>query len=317
MKLIDAYKLAVNAGIDNDPRSRDEIDRILEDSKKSYDSLSDEKKEYFDMEKLWNPYADSRFTSGDENVEVDTILWGIDIGTGEILLADRLKEKGISISAVAAHHPNGLSRTPFPEVMWMQTEMYNQAGIPINVAEGIMKPRMDEVSRNVMGSNYNQAADAAKLLDIPFFNLHTVADNMVQKYLEKAMEELNPKYVGDIIERLLQEPEMKAAAKQNNPPCIIVGNKKARCGKVIVKMTGGTSGPKNLYEQLAHAGVGTVIGMHFPESHIEEAKKYNINLVISGHMPSDSLGINLIADIWEKEGITVLPCSGLIRVSRN
>jgi len=82
-------------------------------------------------------------------------------------------------------------------------------------------------------------------------------------------------------------------------------------------MTGGTSGPKEIYEKMADAGVGTAVGMHFPEGHIEEARKNNINLVIAGHMSSDSLGINLIADAWEKEGIEVVPCSGFIRVSRN
>jgi hypothetical protein len=68
---------------------------------------------------------------------------------------------------------------------------------------------------------------------------------------------------------------------------------------------------------MAQAGIGTAVGMHFPESHVEESKKHNINLIVAGHMSSDSLGINLIADIWEKKGIETLPFSGLIRVSRN
>jgi hypothetical protein len=56
--------------------------------------------------------------------------------------------------------------------------------------------------------------------------------------------------------------------------------------------------------------------MHFPESHLEEARKHHINMVVSGHMASDSLGINIIADEWQRKGLEVLPCSGLIRVSR-
>ena len=95
------------------------------------------------------------------------------------------------------------------------------------------------------------------------------------------------------------------------------GSPKNHAGKVIAKMTGGTSGPKEIYEKFAQAGVGTVVGMHFPESHIEEAKKHHINMIVSGHMASDSVGVNLIADEWEKKGIEVIPCSGLIRVSRN
>jgi putative NIF3 family GTP cyclohydrolase 1 type 2 len=122
--------------------------------------------------------------------------------------------------------------------------------------------------------------------------------------------------VGDIVDRLMTIPEFQQATKFNCPPKIVVGGKTSRCGKVIFKMNGGTSGPKEIYQHLAAAGVGTVVGMHFPESHLEEARKHHINMVISGHMSSDSLGINLIADEWEKNGVEVVPCSGLIRVSR-
>ncbi|MCL2333408.1 hypothetical protein [Candidatus Methanoplasma termitum] len=320
MKVYDAYKLAIETGIKNDPRPKEEVNIVLKNAKEEYDKLPKNKKEYFDKEKLWNPYSDSRLSWGEElakETEAERFIWGIDIGTGEIMLADRLKEKGQKISAVVAHHPTGMSRTPFPEVMWMQTDMFHDVGIPINITEGLIKTRMDEVSRNVMGSNYNQPVDAARLLDILMFNIHSPADNMVQLYLEDLIEKAEPKYLEDIIDLLMTEPEFKLASKYNDPPKIMVGNKKSRCGKVIAKMTGGTSGPKEMYEKLAQAGVGTVVGMHFPENHLEEAKKQNINMIISGHMASDSLGINRICDVWEKKGIEVIGCGGFMRFSRN
>jgi hypothetical protein len=40
-------------------------------------------------------------------------------------------------------------------------------------------------------------------------------------------------------------------------------------------------------------------------------------VVIAGHISSDSLGVNLFLDELEKRGIEIIPCSGLIRVSRN
>ena len=251
------------------------------------------------------------------DTEAECLMWGIDIGPAEVLLADRLREKGRSISAVVAHHPIGTARTKFPEVMWMQTDMYHQMGVPINVTEGLMKSRMDDVLRGVMGSNYNQGADAARLLGIPLFNVHSPADNMVQRYLTDLFDRTEPRRLGDLIDVLYTEPEFRQAARYNSPPEIIVGNKNGRCGRIVCKMTGGTSGPKEIYEKFAQAGVGTVVGMHFPESHIEEARKNNVNIVISGHMSSDSLGVNLICDVWERHGIDVLPCSGFTRFSRN
>ncbi|MEA4977990.1 MAG: hypothetical protein VB016_05525 [Methanomassiliicoccaceae archaeon] len=320
MKIYEAYKLAIETGKKNDPRSQAEVDIAIKEEKAKFDSLSDDKKQLYDQERLWNPYADSRFSAlieESKELEAERFMWGIDIGTGEMLLADRLREKGQTISAVVAHHPTGMSKVPFPEVMRMQTDMYASEGVPINVCESLMKPRMDEVLRNVMGSNFNQSSDAATLLGIPMFNIHSPADNMVQKHMDRLLEDLQPRNLGDIVDRLLKEPEMIQAAKYNNPPTIIVGSKDNRCGRAVAKMTGGTSGPKEIYDKFSQAGVGTVVGMHFPESHIEEARKAGINLVISGHMASDSIGINLICDVWEEKGIEVFGCSGLIRHSRN
>ena len=146
---------------------------------------------------------------------------------------------------------------------------------------------------------------------------HTPANNCVQSFLEKKFSKRSRNVSREIIDRLMERAEFRIAAEQNSPPKIICGDPNGRCGKVIFKMTGGTSGPKEVYEKMSQAGVGTIVGMHFPDNHIDEAKKHNVNLVISGHMASDSLGINIIADVWEKKGIETVPFSGLIRVSRN
>lgn len=320
MKLYEAYKLAIENGMAHDPRPKEEVELVLKNAAKAYKDLPEDRKPFFDQERLWNPYQDSRFTWGAElaqDFDVQRLMWGIDIGTGELLLADRLREKGQRIDAVVAHHPTGRSRTPFPEVMWMQTDIYHDCGVPINVAEGLMKPRMDEVLFDVMGSNYNQAADAARLLGIPMMNLHSPADNLVQEFLEQKVAAAEPKHLSDLTALLMKEPEYQQAARLNDPPKIIVGTKDSRCGKVIAKMTGGTSGPQGIYHELADAGVGTVIAMHMPSEHVEACRKEHLNVVISGHMASDSVGINLMCDMWQKHGIEVFGAAGFTRFSRN
>jgi len=320
MKIYDAYRLAIETGMKHDPRPKEEVDLVLSNAKKAYDALPEEKKEFFDTESLWNPYYDCRFSWGEDiakDAEAERFMWGVDITPGELLLADRLKEKGQRIDAVVAHHPTGKSRNPFPKVMSMQADIFYDCGVPINVAEGLMGPRMDEVLYNVMGSNYNQASDTARLLNIPFFNIHSAADNMVQEFLENKVEEKCPRRLEDIVDMLMEEPEYRQAARLNDPPRIIVGRKDSRCGKVIAKMTGGTSAPDSMYEELQKAGVGTVIAMHMPKSSVDVCRKCNLNVVISGHMASDSLGINLICDEWEKHGIEVFGVAGFTRFSRN
>ena len=83
-----------------------------------------------------------------------------------------------------------------------------------------------------------------------------------------------------------------------------------------IDFTGGTEGSPKIYEKMAQAGIGTVIGMHISEEHKKEAEAANINIVIAGHISSDSLGVNLFLDELEKQGIEIIPCSGLIRVKR-
>ena len=320
MKVYDAYRMGIEAGMKRDLRPQSEVMKLLEDEKARYDSLPEGMKELFDTERLWNPYADSRFSvMAEEAKDIDAarFIWGIDITPSEIIIADRLREKGERIDAVVAHHPLGSSKTLFPEVMMQMTAMFENMGVPKEKADGLVRERMGQVLRNMQGYNYNQAADAARMMGIPLFNIHAPADNMVEEFMVRKMKEDSPSTLQDIIDSLMKEPEQRAAARCNSPPTILVGEPGNECGKIMVKMNGGTSFSTDTYEALADAGVNTIVAMHYPEEHYKVAKEKGINLVISGHMCSDSIGVNLICDLWEREGIEVIPCSGFTRFSRN
>ena len=81
-------------------------------------------------------------------------------------------------------------------------------------------------------------------------------------------------------------------------------------------MTGGTNPSDEVYKQLSRYGVSTIVGMHMKDTGREQADKFYMNVVIAGHIASDSLGMNLFLDELERQGIEIVPCSGLIRVSR-
>jgi hypothetical protein len=316
MRFDDIYRMAIEMGIEADPRSREDIQRILDEVRESSEKLEGRKKEIFDEDNLWNPYADSRILVGEGDREVQSAMVGIDITPGKVVLADRLREHG-EVDCIIGHHPQGRAGANFYEVMHMQENMLEEMGIGITVAEGIFQPRIHEVMRAVHPRNYNQSVDACRLLDMPFMCLHSPADNHVQNFLEKLFKEKGPEKIKDLIEVLEEIPEFDISARDNAGPKVFVGDKERRVGEIVVKMTGGTSGPKEVYENLSNAGVGTVVCMHIPEKHIEEAKKNHINVVVSGHMASDSLGLNLIMDRIEERGVRMVPCSGFIRVKRN
>ena len=316
MKLIDIYKSAVQWGRAADPRSKADFEAELRSQAERFEKLDEKAKARFDRDLLWNPYHDSRLLHGEEDLDVGGVLFGIDITPGEMLIADRLREKGQRVDLVIGHHPVGKARSIFPEVMHVQETMYHEFGVPINVIEDLMAPRIKEVLRGVHSSNFDQPVDAARLLDIPLMCLHSPCDMMGQRYMQDLMDEKRPGKVSDIIDILMELPEYDLAARNNSLPDVYVGDRGRRAGKVLVKFAGGTAGPKEMYEALARAGVGTVLCMHIPDSHIEEAKKAHVNVVVSGHMASDSLGINLFADRLEERGVRVDSFSGLIRARR-
>lgn len=317
MKLGDVYKLAVQMGISADPRGPEGVKKLLARRKKEYEDLPKSKKDEFDLEDLNNPYSDSRILVGDTNKEVDSILAGIDIEASEVLLADRLNQKGASIDLLLTHHPEGSSLASLHEVMDVQADIWAKYGVPINIAEGVMRDRIGEVNRRISPRNHNQAVDAARLLGLAFMGAHTITDNLVHVYMEKLFQKNKTETVGEVLEIIKKEPEYKEAMKGKAGPMIFAGNEKNRAGRVApIEFTGGTEPSHIVYEKLAMAGVGTVIGMHAGEEHRKEALKYHINLVIAGHMSSDSLGMNLLLDEFEKKGIKITACSGLIRVKR-
>ncbi len=317
MILQEFYELAIQFGIDADPRGRATVEKELTETRKAYDELKPEEKEAFDTERFKNPYADSRILHGSPDRNVNKILIGIDMETPEMLLADRLNQKGAGIDLVLAHHPEGRAYANFYEVMKMQADILNRFGVPINVAENQLSSRMKEVERSLLPVNHTRPVDAARLLDIPYLCLHTPADNMVSSYLQARFDRESPSRLKDVVKLLKDIPEYREAIRNNAGPRVLIGSDDQRTGKIFVDMTGGTSGSKETIERLSQSGVGTIVGMHMSEDHRKEAEKHHLHVVIAGHISSDSLGLNLLLDAIEKRTpLQVIECSGFRRVKR-
>ncbi|MBI2459879.1 MAG: NGG1p interacting factor NIF3 [Parcubacteria group bacterium] len=306
------YDLAVKLGISADLRGPEKVKKYLARAKKNYEELSAKAKEDFDQEKLTNPYSDTRILVDLKKKAIKKIMVGIDMEGAELLLAEKL-----AVDLVIAHHPEGKALADLHSVMDLQAEVLAGYGVPINIAESVIKPRIAEVARGISPINHNRAVDMAKILGLDFICVHTPADNLGANFLVKKLKKDNPETVGEVIDLLKQIPEFKAAIEYNAGPKIFVGSSEASAGKITVtEFTGGTSGSKEIYEKMAQAGIGTVIGMHMGEEHRKQAEKYHINVVIAGHMASDSLGLNLFLDELEIKGLEIIPLSGLIRVKR-
>jgi len=307
------YDLSIKMGIKADFRGGKEIQKLLKRTKEKFGKLSDEQKKEFDQERLMNPYSDTRILNDLPNKKIKKILTGIDMEPAEMLLAKQIGD----IDLVLAHHPEGKSLASLDDVMHLQADVLHQYGVPINIAEGVLRERISEVSRGISAINHNRAVDAARILGLGFMNVHTPADNLAASFLNEKIKKDKPEYVGDILKSLKEISEYQEAIKIGAGPRLFTGSEDNRAGKIaLTELTGGTSGSAKMYEKMAQAGIGTIIGMHMSEQHKKEAEKHNINVVIAGHISSDSLGMNLFLDELEKKGIEIIPCSGLIRVKR-
>ncbi|HSA84002.1 MAG TPA: NGG1p interacting factor NIF3 [Patescibacteria group bacterium] len=316
MTIQQIYDLAIEMGIKTDPRGETLVYKRLEKVKKDYEELSEKKRKYFDKETLRNPYSDSRLLFGDPNKEVKKVLGGIDANATEILLADRLNEKGVNIDLLISHHPEGHALSNLHDVMELQVDMYAQQGMPVNVAHALMAKRMKEIELRIHPRNHNQTIDTARLLNIPLLALHTIEDNISNQFMLDYFKGKEFDTVGDVYDHLMEIPEYQEAMRGKAGPLIVSGTRRSRAGRIAIFFTGGTNPAKEIYVEWAKLGFGTIVDMHMKEDAIAELQKMHINVINAGHMSSDSIGANIFFDELESRGIEVIPCSGLIRVKR-
>lgn len=318
MKLEKLYKKAVEIGIENDLRGKAEIKTILKEEKEKYKNLKDEEAEYYDKDRLFNPFSDTRVLHGDLNTEVKKVVTGIDMEVGEIIFTYLLnKDQDQKIDLIIAHHPEGYALAQLYDVMKLQADLLASYGITISVAEQLLEKRISEIERRLMPVNHNRSVDIARVFGIPMMCIHTPADNCVTNYLKKRFEKQKPYKLKDLMKILKNIPEYKKSAKSQVPPKIVSGSEDNKCGKIFVDMTGGTEGSKEIFEKYANSGVSTLVGMHLSEEHLENAKKAKLNVVIAGHISSDNLGLNLLFDELEKEEkLEFIGISGFERIKK-
>lgn len=252
--------------------------------------------------------ADSGVIVDGDNIH--KVLFGVDMEAAEILIARELGYDG-----VITHHPKGGNpMVNLFQVMDNQIDRMVEAGVPINKAQKALAERKGVVDRGMHVSNYDRAASAARLLGVPFIGIHTPADILaektVQEHLDKKLYNRPKATLQDVIDFLEELPEYKLALAK---PVIRVGSPESFAGKVFVAMAGGTSGGKDVYKAYFEAGIGTLVVMHMPEDVIKAVKEQNIgNVIVAGHMASDSVGINKIIEALENKGLKVTRMSGVI-----
>lgn len=317
VKLEELHSFAVEEAKKVDPRTESRIEELLEEREEEYEELEGAKKEAFDEDRLENPYDDSKVVYGGDE-EIEKLAVGVDMEVQEVVLVDRLNEKGEEIDGIITHHPEGRAMANLYKVLGLQIDVLSEGGIPVSQAEGLVRPRSDEIRKSLHPGNHPRTPRATELLDIPMVSFHTVADNHAYSFVKDYLDEEEPDTLEDLIESMLEIPEYEWSLNYDMGPQVHSGKEENRAGEIgVFGFTGGTDLGEDVIEKMVNSGIDTLVAMHAPKDQIEKADEHNINIITAGHMPSDSLGINLLLDKFKKEfGVEFVEMSGFKRIER-
>ncbi|MEE9237807.1 MAG: hypothetical protein V3U52_08490 [Thermoplasmata archaeon] len=241
---------------------------------------------------------------------IERVLIGIDIGEGELLLAERM-----GFDCAIAHHPaGGSSRVRFHEVIARHQEMLEAHGVPsIAAAEAVEELTLQ---RDLVGhaSNYDRVPSIARLLRIPFMSIHTPLDEIGRQRMVGRLETCDPgASVRDALEVLGTFGEFRRALTRIE---IRHGDGDNPLGRWAVAHGAGTNGGYPVAKAYFSHGIDTLLYIHISPADLERLRKDSDlaekNLIVTGHIASDSLGINPYVDRLRQEGIEVTCIGGII-----
>jgi putative NIF3 family GTP cyclohydrolase 1 type 2 len=244
------------------------------------------------------PEDSAIYVSG-ENIK--KILFGIDAGVPELLLA-----KELGYDAVIAHHPPGGSAViNFHNVFKRHIGQMVAAGVPEREAERAVQRKLEALEVEMHMRNYGHAVDVARLLKVPYMNIHTPLDEIGRRRMSAQVKRKIGKdsVVQDIVSALEELTEFKNALTKIK---IRLGKPENPAGKVVVSHGAGTNGGYEIAKTYFRYGVGTLVYIHISPRDLEKLKTDGVgNLIVTGHIASDSVGINPLIHELEKRDISV------------
>lgn len=233
--------------------------------------------------------------------DLETALVGIDLESPEIQLAHN---EGYDL--VLAHHPaGGDARVYFGPVLDKQVEFMTAHGVPEDRAEEAvesLRSRMDHAGHS---ANYRHDPSIAEHLDQPYMNVHLAPDELGRRRFQSVADELPADAsVGEFVDELSEIPELDDAITDVE---LRVGDVDNDLGKVAIHHAAGTNGGSEVASAYFDAGVDTVLYIHVGPGDTatlrEEYAESEKNLVVTGHIASDAIGMNEFVDALEEAGL--------------
>lgn len=239
-----------------------------------------------------------------EGGNVKRILAGIDIGVPELMLA-----KQLGVDCVLAHHPQTACLT-FPDVLDRHVDLMVANGVPADEARRAVAGLKETSTMRYHSGNYDHTVSVARLLGLPFLNVHNALDELGRRRMQAVVDQVGPDgTLQDVVDALLTIPELAEAPTR---PLIKVGTPSARAGKVVVAHGAGTNGGYDVARAYYAHGTDTVIYIHCDPGNIARLRAdAKGNLIVSGHIASDLAGIMPYIAELRRRGLEVIGISGI------
>lgn len=243
---------------------------------------------------------------------IKKILFSMDVNVGLLTMA-----KQLGFDAVVGHHPCGVLFHR-GEVLRRHIDLLEMHGVPKEKSLAAVGESLDYAIKKIENSRFRQLSyespnqtilevDSAKLLNMPFMNIHNMLDEQGRRILQAEIDyaaQANPGWkLGDVLELIKGLPEARYANDfYGISPYIFLGDAASEAGKTVF-VHGALSAPiPDITKFYWQSGFNTVVILHNDYNSLMMLKKEpQGNLILTGHFLGDSLGFTpFIAALRER-----------------
>lgn len=235
------------------------------------------------------------------------VLFGVDVSAGDLLMARQL-----GFDLVIAHHPTGVYVDEW-KMLLRHVEFMTAAGVPEAAAREAVADRVEATKLRGQISNVDQTPSAARLLGMPFMNIHAPLDELGRRRMRAAVDRVlagREARAGDLVQALAALPEMQAAPTTVR---LLLGDPERPVHSVVIGHGALTNGGYPVARTCFAHGVDAVVYIHIDYGELQRLRADGRgNLIVTGHLAGDSLGFTPFLQALRQRGVEVTTFSGVI-----
>jgi len=239
--------------------------------------------------------------------DIRRVLFGVDVGAAEVAAA-----KALGFDLVIAHHPTGVYVDEW-KVLLRHVEFMTAAGVPEKTARAAIADRVEATKLRGQISNVDQVPSTARLLGMPFMNIHAPLDEIGRRRMRAQVDAAlagGRARVTDVVEALAALPEMRAAPTTVQ---LLLGDPGHPARTVVIAHGALTNGGYPVAHTCFAHGIDVVVYIHIDFGELQRLRAEGRgNLIVTGHLAGDSLGFTPFLTALRQRGLEVTTFSGVI-----